>query len=310
MKASKFQKKHRSSFLFSMGLFAMGLFAMGLFILGAPLPAHAQDLSLATLKDTREFSSRDRLIDTFMAEDQATVDGMIAALEGPTADALETLDKANRKLHLAELDASGTRMDLAKATAGETRLQSTLDKVTQELVSAQETLVTLQELSPSKENAAAITNLETELRAEISTLQKTVEKARTRLHKARYMSWRAKTTAKTLKSAVDDAQVSVDAAQGELHAIRAKIDPKYLALRKERATVTALAKKLSREQLLALNWSLDNAGASGLHIDLDSYHLHKVLDGRYDRRQISAMTKSLASAAKYLQLAEKTETSR
>ena len=60
-----------------------------------------------------------------------------------------------------------------------------------------------------------------------------------------------------------------------------------------------------KEQLLALNRSLDAVLASGLKINLGSYHLRKVLNGHYDEAQISAMTRSLVSAAKYLQLAQR-----
>jgi chromosome segregation ATPase len=302
MTASRFQNKPR----------LLRHIAMGLFIMGVALPAYAQDLvlstmnnTLSTLKDTREFSSRDRLIDTFMAEDQAVVDRMNASLEGTTADALDTLDRASRKLHLAELDASGAQKARTNAMAREKRLQSALDNVTHELVGAQETLVTLQEVSSSKDNTVAITNVETELTAEISVLEKAVEKARTRLHTARYRSWRAKNAAKSLESSVKEARDSVDAAQGELHAIRVKIAPKQRSLNKERTSVTALANKLSKEQLLALNRSLDAVLASGLKINLGSYHLRKVLNGHYDEAQISAMTRSLVSAAKYLQLAQR-----
>jgi len=92
-----------------------------------------------------------------------------------------------------------------------------------------------------------------------------------------------------LRPVADDADTRVEEAQ--------------VTYDEELAIVSTQVRDMPEDTLFAFNRSLNNAGAQGLVVDLDSEEIQAALDGAYDKRQINALTKALEEEARFTQRA-------
>ncbi len=122
---------------------------------------------------------------------------------------------------------------------------------------------------------------------------------------------------KDAEAAVEDAEVAVaDATAGSpelieaenaLEAAKISLEQATLANSEETDLITDLVGKLSEEQILAFNRSLNNSLHNQFPVDLNADILQAALDGEYDKKQIIFLTKAYEEEAKFLSLAEKFE---
>lgn len=95
-------------------------------------------------------------------------------------------------------------------------------------------------------------------------------------------------------------------ADGEVPDVNNPDDPAPEVPQPTEEQATAFVEKLSDEQVVAFNRSLNNAVKSGLPMEYDMELLEKAVEDNYDGRQINALAKALEENAKFMALYEKT----
>ena len=93
--------------------------------------------------------------------------------------------------------------------------------------------------------------------------------------------------------------------EANLEAARLDYKDALVTYKKEKRRLTVMVKKLTDDQVFALNRSLNNATHNGLLVDLNSRHMRDVLKGDYNKQQINSLTKALEEEAKFDKLADK-----
>ena len=277
------------------------LVAGGVFALAAIVyPAAAQDGT--SIKGGQKFNDPDRLVDTFLADDQAALDEARTAL----TDARNSLDQAYFDLLQAQDAAAGEFAAIREAQASFNNAQSVFDDADLRHSDARYEFLNLQErhaLSPAAKTAAKIEALTAKIN---NVLDPALAVAQVGLDSANRELLRVETGATGAKQAIDDALTVADDSQTAIDVAQGEFDLAAQSLDAERAAVEFLVAELSSEQLFAFNRSLNNALASNLLVDLDAEQLRTVIDQEYNKQQINFLTKAFEAEAIFRQIAERT----
>gem|GEM_PF-3081625 len=105
--------------------------------------------------------------------------------------------------------------------------------------------------------------------------------------------------------AIAAATLRRDEARDRYELAETRLEDAIFARASERAGVQEAVDRLSEDQVIALNRSLNNALHNRFGADLDAEHLLAVADGNYNDRQINALTKALEEEAKFKAHAER-----